>query len=68
MSDTTRDSGAHDSSTRDSGEHLDPRLEEPEGDRGMPGEVIDTPSNMPGDQPVDDRGPNKTDLERDPDA
>lgn len=38
----------------------DPRMQEPDGDRGIPGEVIDTAHNMPGDQPEDDTPPSRT--------
>ena len=31
-------------------EPTDPRTEEVEGDTGMPGEFVDTPDNLPGDQ------------------
>ncbi len=46
----------------------DPRLAETDGHQGIPGEVLDSPTNMPGDQPADgdEQRPNKTDLERDP--
>lgn len=40
----------------------DPRLDQPVGDRGMPGELIDTPSNMPGDQPIEDDPPTVSEL------
>jgi len=43
-----------------SSEKSDPRLHEPEGDEGIPGTLIDTPQNMPGDQPVDDTPPSRT--------
>ena len=35
----------------------DPRLREPAEHNGFPGELIDTPENMPGDQPVNERPP-----------
>ncbi|MFN3255314.1 MAG: hypothetical protein ACE37B_06435 [Ilumatobacter sp.] len=49
-------------SERDRPEH-DPRLGEPHGDEGMPASLLDTDRNLPGDQPVDSRGPNKSELE-----
>lgn len=52
----------------DHGDHTDPRLADPIGERGLPGEVIDSPANMPGDQPIDEERPNKTDLESEPEA
>lgn len=50
----------------DTRDHDDPRLAEPTGETGMPGEVIDDPHNQPGDQPVEGDRPSRTDLERDP--
>lgn len=38
----------------------DPRIREPEGDEGFPGPLIDTPQNLPGDQPIDDTPPSRT--------
>ena len=38
----------------------DPRLQEPEGDEGIPAPLLDTPQNIPGDQPVDDTPPSRT--------
>ncbi len=38
----------------------DPRLQKPEGDEGIPGELVDTPQNIPGDQPADDTPPSRT--------
>ena len=43
-----------------SNDTADPRLHEPEGDEGMPGPLVDTPHNIPGDQPVDDTPPSRT--------
>lgn len=40
----------------------DPRLGEPEGEQGMPGELIDTDSNLPGDQPVEDDPPTVSEV------
>ena len=40
----------------------DPRLGEPEGDQGMPGELIDADSNLPGDQSVEDDPPTVSEL------
>lgn len=51
---------AHDQDDR----RHDPRLEEP-GTDDMPGELVDTPDNQPGDQP-DDHPPTKTDVEQEP--
>jgi hypothetical protein len=50
-----------------SDEKSDPRLHEVEGDDGMPGEFIDTPSNLPGDQDDDPHRPSLVDAEKDPD-
>lgn len=46
----------------------DPRLSETDGEQGMPGEVLDSPTNMPGDQPADgdEKRPDLTDLKEDP--
>ena len=41
-------------------EKSDPRLQEPRGDEGIPAPLLDTPGNMPGDQPVDDTPPSRT--------
>ncbi len=60
---SARSSGWHDSGVTHEPEpgddHRDPRLEEqPEGsDEGMPGEVIDTDHNMPGQQGPPPRPP-----------
>ena len=40
----------------------DPRLGEPEGDEGMPAELIDDDSNLPGDQPVEDDPPTVSEV------
>ncbi len=40
----------------------DPRLDEPEGDDGMPGELIDGDANLPGDQPVEDDPPTVSEV------
>ena len=40
-------------------EPVDPRSREPQGDEGIPATLIDTPHNMPGDQPVDDTPPSR---------
>ncbi|NND74907.1 MAG: hypothetical protein HKN44_07850 [Ilumatobacter sp.] len=40
----------------------DPRLHHPCGDEGMPGELVDTPANMPGDQPLDDDPPTVSEV------
>ncbi len=37
----------------------DPRTNEPHGDEGMPGELLDVPQNLPGDQPEDDTPPSR---------
>ena len=38
---------------------FDPRTNESDGDQGTPAELIDTPQNLPGDQPEDDRPPSR---------
>jgi hypothetical protein len=40
----------------------DPRLGHPHGDEGMPGELLDTAANMPGDQPLDDDPPTVSEV------
>lgn len=40
-----------------------PALSEVEGHEGFPATLVDTDHNMPGDQPTDARGPNKSELE-----
>lgn len=51
--------GEPDDTTR---EHEDPRLDEPEGNEGMPGELIDGDANLPGDQPVEDDPPTVSEV------
>lgn len=43
-------------------EHEDPRLQHVHGNQGMPGEVIDSPHNMPGDQPLEDDPPTVSEV------
>ena len=38
----------------DADNHQPPRLQEVEGNEGMPGELIDTPNNEPGSQELPD--------------
>ena len=40
----------------------DPRLREPKGEQGMPAELIDSDSNLPGDQPVEDDPPTVSEV------
>ncbi len=40
----------------------DPRLDEPDGNEGMPAELVDTPTNMPGDQPIEDDPPTVSEV------
>lgn len=56
----TSDETTSSDETNDSDTSIDPRLHEVHGDEGMPGEVLDTSENMPGDQPEDDTPPSRT--------
>ena len=48
------------SNPEDSTDTSDPRSRQPEGDQGIPATLMDTPENLPGDQPVDDTPPSRT--------
>ena len=66
MSDDMTDDTTDDTSGDTSEPITDPRTEEVEGDTGMPGEFVDTPNNLPGDQDEPD-GPSLRDTKVDPD-
>jgi hypothetical protein len=60
--DATNDDDADLDGTNDSADHADPRLDPVDGDEGMPGELIDTASNLPGDQPKEDDPPTVSEV------
>ncbi|MEO6651475.1 MAG: hypothetical protein ABIP17_02325 [Ilumatobacteraceae bacterium] len=51
-----------DVATNDASDHADSRLDPVDGDVGMPGELIDTPANLPGDQDEDDHPPTVSEI------
>lgn len=63
--DKQRDAGDTESDKGEPGDvdetaQSDPRLGQPHGEQGMPGEVMDSDANMPGDQPEGDTPPSRT--------
>jgi len=51
-----------DDATNDDSDHRDPRLDPVDGDEGMPGELIDSPENLPGDQSDEDDPPTVSEV------
>jgi len=53
----------HDDRVDDHERKRDSRLGAAKGSEGSPADLLDTDRNMPGDQPIDSTGPNKSELE-----
>lgn len=53
----------HDDRVDDHEREHDPRLGAVKRNEGIPADLLDTDRNMPGDQPIDSTGPNKSELE-----
>ncbi len=56
------DDATPDDATNDDSDHADPRLDPVDGDEGMPGELIDSPGNLPGDQSDEDDPPTVSEV------